>query len=121
MVLTGFTGGLNASRITLRAIDAQQPAPALTDGERGQRLFVAKGCVTCHRHAAVEARSTSAGATLTTKRYQPDYLARFLAHPPTREPYVPGEWQMPDLKLRDGEIASLVAFLNANAAPASQR
>jgi mono/diheme cytochrome c family protein len=120
-ILSGFPGGLNSSRISLHAIAAGQPAPAVTDAVRGQRLFVAKGCATCHRHNAVQARSTSAGATLTTKRYQPGYLASFLAHPPRREPYVDGEWQMPDMKLRDREIASLVAFLDADTMPTSQR
>jgi mono/diheme cytochrome c family protein len=120
-ILSGFSGSLNASRMTLIAIDERQPPPARTDAERGKQLFLAKGCHTCHRHDGVEGRSTGAGKNLTTKRYEPEYLTRFLAHPPQREPYVAGEWQMPDLKLREIEIAPLVAFLNSGAPSAAQR
>lgn len=112
-ILSGFSGQLNGSRITLQAIDRGQSAPAVSEAERGQRLFVAKGCITCHVHGAVEGRSTSAGPALTAKRYQPEYLKRFLAHPPQPEPFEPGRWQMPDLKLHDRDIASLMAFINA--------
>jgi mono/diheme cytochrome c family protein len=120
-ILSGFSGSLNAARVALLAIDEGQSAPVLTETERGRRLFAAKGCITCHAHRAVLGRSTSAGATLTARRYAPAYLANFLARPPQIEPYVAGEWQMPDLKLRDSEIAALVAFLNADTTGTSSR
>lgn len=110
---SGFSGPLNDSRITLQAIDRGRPAPAVSDAERGQRLFVAKGCITCHVHAAVEGRSVSAAAALTAKRYEPEHLQRILAHPPQAESFDPGRWQMPDLNLDEREIASLMAFINA--------
>lgn len=112
-ILSGFGGLLNSSRITLQAIDLGQPMPAVSERERGQRLFVAKGCITCHVYGADKSRSTSVGPALTRKRYQPEYLTRFLAHPPQVEPFEPGRWQMPDLQLHDRDIASLVVFINA--------
>jgi len=112
-IFSGFGGQLSGSRITLHVIEPARPSPAVSEPERGRRLFVAKGCVTCHVHGAVESRSTSAGPPLTAKRYQPEYLKRVLAHPPQAEPFEPGRWQMPDLKLHDKDIASLVAFINA--------
>jgi hypothetical protein len=119
-LLSGFGGAINSSRITLHAIDTGQRPRAASEKERGRRLFVAKGCNTCHVHAAVEGRSTSAGIALTSKRYDAEYLGRFLASPPRSEPFEPGRWQMPDLSLTNGEIASLVAFINA-AGGVSQR
>ena len=119
-ILSGFSGQLNNARITLPARDPGRPATVISDKERGQRLFVAKGCVTCHAHRAIEGRTTSIGPELTAKRYQPEYLKHFLAHPPQAEPFEPGRWQMPDLKLRDKEITSLVAFINAEQPPATR-
>ncbi len=112
-ILSGFGGQLNSSRITLEAIDPGRPAPAVSEAERGQRLFVAKGCITCHVHGAVEGRSTSVGPALTAKRYPAEYLKRFLAHSPQGEQFEPARWQMPDLKLHDKDIVLLMAFINA--------
>jgi hypothetical protein len=92
------------------------PIPALTAGEtmtrpasdadRGGRLFVAKGCVTCHVQIPV-------GPKLEGKRFDPTYLAGFLANPPAT-PRVPATGPMPNLGLDQREIASLVAYLNNN-------
>lgn len=79
---------------------------AVTDAERGERLFVSKGCVTCHVQIAV-------GPTLDGKRFDAAYLAGFLANPisPSHEP---GKPTMPKLGLQQREIASLVAYLNSD-------
>jgi hypothetical protein len=113
-ILSGFTGGLNSSRITVRAVASPDQAPVVSETERGRRLFAGKGCITCHVHRGVEASRVSTGAPdLTAKRYQPEYLKRVLVNPPQPQPRQPyAGWAMPDLKLRDTEIASLVAFLN---------
>jgi cytochrome c551/c552 len=112
-IFSGFAGASGAiSSIKIRAIEPDALVPALTATERGQRLFTAKGCVTCHVHSAAHGQSISSGAPeLTSKRYQPEYLKQLLANPPA--PRQTGGLAMPDLKLRDAEIASLVAFLNA--------
>lgn len=120
-IVTSFGGPRSGSRITLLAIGRGERAPVLSESERGRQLYVAKGCDACHAHGAVVGRSTAAGANLTTKRYAPEFLKQFLAHPPRREPFVPGEWQMPDLALQDKEIAALTAFLNADSAGTARR
>lgn len=108
--------GLGKSRVALLPIAAVAPgtAPAaLSDSERGRRLFVAKGCVSCHLHRAVAGSGTYAvGPELTERPLAPDYLARFLADPsvsPSNRGR--GDGAMPDLELDQAEIGALVAFL----------
>lgn len=81
------------------------PAVALTDIDRGERLFVAKGCVTCHVDAQI-------GPTLAGRRFEPAYLTAFLEKPRRISPTAP--MVMPDLGLKRREIASLVAYLNSD-------
>ena len=52
---------------------------------------------------------------LTARRYVPDYVAKFLADPessPIARNSVYRSMRMPNLNLKENEIASLVAFLN---------
>jgi mono/diheme cytochrome c family protein len=113
---SGF-GGRSTTLLPLQAI-AQDAAPprALSEVERGRRLFLAKGCFTCHVNTEVtRAPSLSIGPELTGRRYPADILARFLAHPesvqltqlPRTSPF-----RMPNLGLKDQEVASLVAMIN---------
>jgi hypothetical protein len=85
----------------------QAPAP-LAAAERGRRLFVAKGCVTCHERVDV-------GPRLAGRRYDVAWLTRFLDHPQQVRPAPEGRPQMPRLGLSQREIASLVAFVNGGA------
>ena len=87
-----------------------QPLPA---SERGRRMFAAMGCVTCHTHRGVgiTGEVSDVGPDLTNKRFEPEYLARFLANPSIKPP-TNGK-RMPSLGLRDKDIAPLVAFINA--------
>jgi mono/diheme cytochrome c family protein len=108
--------GFGNSRVTLlplRAIPAGSAAPApLAEGERGRRLFVAKGCITCHVHGGVEGSGVVAvGPDLTARRLAPDYLRQFLANPAIAARSGPA--QMPNLDLKPQEIAALTAFINA--------
>jgi len=82
--------------------------------ERGRRLFVSQGCVTCHVHRAVEitGQMSAFGPELTDRRLSADYLAKFLANPSIK-PETPGKPQMPNLDMREKEIIPLVAFLTA--------
>ena len=52
--------GFNANEMTLlplTVIDAGSPSPVpLSPAARGEHLFVAKGCIGCHRHQQVAAR-----------------------------------------------------------------
>jgi hypothetical protein len=86
---------------------------AFPEPERGRRMFAALGCVTCHTHRAVgiAGEVSDFGPDLTDRRFAPDYLARFLADPSIKPP-TNGK-RMPNLGLRDKDIAPLVAFIYA--------
>ena len=104
--------GFGNSRVTLvpmEVTEANAPAPAaLLAGERGRRLFVAKGCVTCHVHRDVKGSGRVAvGPELSTRGLAPEYLQRFLADPSSTG----SSNRMPNLNLKPAEIASLIAFL----------
>jgi cytochrome c553 len=113
--ITVWTGFFR-SRITLLPIPVLNPgrtAPALADAERGRRLFVAKGCLTCHAHDDVSGSGeVNIGPRLSGRRYDPDYLSRFLADPGLARAPASTGFDMPDLGLREPEITALVAFLN---------
>ena len=96
------------------AIDAAAKAPALDTEERGRQLFASAGCVTCHTHVAVkmEPLLKNAAPDLSNKRFAADYLAKFLADPSIK-PKSPDMMQMPNMRLRENDIASLVAFINS--------
>lgn len=102
--------GFRNSKITLMPMRVVAPGSessrSLSDAERGQRLFVAKGCVTCH----VETR---VGPDLTGKRFDVGYLSHFLADPRSVALPRQGELQMPNLGLKPPEIAALVAYINS--------
>jgi len=76
-------------------------------GHPGLRLFTAKGCVGCHRHLEVNPEhKTDTKFDLTGRRFQQDYLKKFLADPSIK----PAE--MPNLNLKQDEIEALAAFIN---------
>lgn len=79
----------------------------LSPGEEGAALFRAKGCVSCHRHAAVAQGGTSIGPDLTAYEADPAFLRRWLADPAAVRPGT----LMPDLELDEDEIEVLIAFL----------
>ena len=113
-----INSGFGKSRAVLlpwRVVDSSAAAPAaLSEVERGRRLFAAKGCVSCHVHKAVnlEGELQNFGPDLTTKRFGPGYLEQFLANPTIKQP-ANGGMQMPNPQLKRPEIATLVAFINS--------
>ena len=106
--------GFNGNVTTLPAMKviaggAAVPTP-FTLATRGVRLFTAKGCVGCHRHQEVNPeRQTDAKFDLTTRRFDPDYLKKFLADPSIRTT------DMPNLKLKTDEIEALAVFIDKTA------
>lgn len=111
-IRSGF-GPSNLTLLPIRAIAAGSPAPASrTEAERGQRLFVAKGCVTCHVHGATNKQSMVPGPDLTHKRFEEAYLKGWLANPGKLTPNL--SLEMPNLQLKSQEIAALVSFLNSD-------
>ncbi len=105
---------VTAVRGTVEAHLTKMGLIPLPDAERGRRMFVAKGCVSCHVHSAVgiAGEVSDYGPNLSDRKFPPDYLARFLADPSIKPP-TNGK-RMPNLSLREKEIAPLVAFINAD-------
>jgi mono/diheme cytochrome c family protein len=121
-----INSSFGASRVTLLPVTAleqgRRPPMTLAQTERGRRLFVAKGCVTCHVHGAVRQQNGFAdeiGPNLTERRFPAEYLAQFLANPSMVQPRR-GSMGMPNLNLKQTEIASLTAFINAGEAHAQR-
>lgn len=105
---------------TVPEVDAQSSSsfempvdPSISQVELGRRLFLAKGCISCH---------------VNTKANRSDYwtvemgapnLSNFSASPEAlrlrlKDPtLVNSETQMPNLNLSDAEIEALIAFINS--------
>jgi len=77
----------------------------------GKALFSAKGCVSCHHHAAIAGSGTfgEGNPDLTTNRWSVDYLRTWLQNPVAVKPNT----YMPNLGLKRDEIEALIAFLSA--------
>ena len=109
---SGF-GRSKAMLLPIAAVGAAQGRMSIAEPERGRRLFAAKGCVSCHVHGGVDvAGEVQQAPDLTNRRFPADYLAKFLANPAIKTPTMPN-LRMPNLGLRQAEIASLVAFINS--------
>jgi hypothetical protein len=112
----GINSGFGKSRLALLPVTAVAPgatAPLSSVASRGKRLFVAKGCVTCHLHPEVTGsgnESIPAGPPLGVRKVAADTLATILAMGVDRGT---GN-RMPDLELKPAEIASLTTFLNGS-------
>ena len=103
-IRSGF-GRSDLKLLPMAVVKPGTSAVAVTDVDRGERLFVAKGCVTCHVDAKI-------GPTLDGRRFEATYLAGFLAKPRRINPTAP--MVMPNLGLEQREITSLVAYLTAD-------
>ncbi len=82
------------------------------DQERGRRMFASMGCITCHVHGdvGITGQVSGAGPDLTGRSFPADYLAKFLTNPSIK-PSTNGN-RMPNLGLREKDIAPLIAFIN---------
>ncbi len=103
--------GFHSSETTLLPLEAVaadgRSVPVLSQTEQGRRLFVAKGCATCHLGGVV-------GPDLAGVRLPPDFLKRFLANPAILASVSNRPFRMPNLNLKSGEIDALVAYLNTD-------
>jgi cytochrome c553 len=111
VIRSGF-GNSNSKLLPVRVVSASARVDAMAPAERGKHLFVAKGCAGCHTHQTVGAETLAdIGPDLTTQRFQADYLVKYLRDPSIKTPTTRTQ-RMPDLELKEPEIAALVAFLN---------
>ena len=120
MLISGFVivTSLQAAASPNAAPAQIQPASQTSSREiiaRGRALFVAKGCVVCHRHDNVAAYRAmdfqfDNVPNLTNTKLNAEYLDSWLKDPQSIKPNA----EMPNLKLEKAEIDALVAFLTAN-------
>jgi cytochrome c oxidase subunit 2 len=120
ITLTGL--GLTARSSALAEAAPQAPTlPNSATVAQGRALFIAKGCIVCHRHAAVDTERQrfgsqfvqfAIGPDLPTLATDPQLLQAWLKNPPSLKPGT----DMPNLKLNQAEIEALTAFL-LNRAP----
>jgi mono/diheme cytochrome c family protein len=95
----------------MEAVAASQHAVPVPRARRGEQLFVAKGCNSCHAHGQIGRQPlVPLGSDLTDKRYSDVLLSMLLADPSFLPPT--GGFGMPNLNLRPREIEALVAFIN---------
>jgi cytochrome c551/c552 len=91
--------------------------PALAARERGQMLFVAKGCNTCHSNTDLtdrpENQVITVGPELGGRHLAREYVIQKMKNPASQI--------MPDLGLSDGDVAALAVFLSGDRAAASGR
>ncbi len=119
-VYSGF-GNSNLTLMPVPAVSPGRAAPEIVAAERGRRLFVAKGCVTCHVHPDVPSSGVvDVGPDLTGRRFTADYLQRFLADPNIATTRGANGFEMPNLNLAPREIAALAAFLNGTTAQSGE-
>jgi mono/diheme cytochrome c family protein len=115
-----INSGFGSSHVDLdpiAVIGAGQSSPAYAAAERGRRLFVAKGCVTCHMHGDVAGSGVvQVGPELTALRLPADFLQKFLADPSILPAAQQTNGGMPNLELKPAEIAALVSFINGEGA-----
>jgi mono/diheme cytochrome c family protein len=102
-----------ATLLPIKAIRPDSPAPpALSQVARGEQLFVAKGCITCHVNNEVAVPNTlPAGPELTGRKFPADFLKQFLADPAKTKGKAPTD-TMPNLNLSKDEINAVEAFIN---------
>lgn len=117
--LTISSGLFDAAQVSLPVVKAGGTPVSFAADERGERLFSATGCATCHRHEATsQTRSTEAGPALTGRHYPANLLVAQIRSP---KPCVTGAPCMPVLGLSEADMASLAAFLNRDLRQVAQR
>jgi mono/diheme cytochrome c family protein len=100
--------GFGPSKTTMRPIAATAtgaPVMAMSEPERGQHLFAAKGCVTCH--VEMKVIPTDIRAT----RYDEKFVKQLLADPSSMPRRHSAGVEMPNLNLKPAEISALAAYL----------
>ena len=96
--------------VAVVASGASRPPMALA--ERGQALFVAKGCNTCHANSDLSSRPDNTvltvGPALGGRHLPSELVIQKVKHPASET--------MPDLRLTDAEAAAIAAFVSGERA-----
>ncbi len=126
-IRSGFSGG-GWGDLTLMSIPvtrAGRARPVLAEAERGHRLFVAKGCGTCHVNGDVPEfaamnRVMAVAPELTGRRLEAAYVRQRLTNPSSLPKIGDTPVRMPDLALSEGEVSALVSFISGSSERASR-
>jgi hypothetical protein len=100
--------GFGPSKTTMRplaAVAAGAPVVAMGDAERGQHLFTAKGCETCHVEMKV------IPTDVRTNKYDEKFVQQLLTDPAAMPKRHKAGVEMPNLHLKPAEISALTAYL----------
>jgi len=104
-------GASNLSLYPIRVVAAGTQPVALSAKQRGQELFVAKGCNACHVNSDLTDRpdnqSLTVGPALGGRPLARDYVLAKIKNPNSQI--------MPDLGLSDAEAKAIAAFVSASA------
>ena len=113
-IISGW-GASNLSLYPVQVVAAGAQPPSLSPIERGQMLFVAKGCNACHANSDLADRpdnqSLVVGPALGGRHLARDYTMQKIKNPNSQI--------MPDLGLSDTESAAIAAFLSGDRSTAS--
>jgi mono/diheme cytochrome c family protein len=119
-VFLTIKSGFGNSELRLYAqpvVAAGATRPAMAAVERGQALFVAKGCNACHANGDLLNRPANqqiaVGPELGGRRLAREYVIQKVKHPASE--------LMPDLGLSDIEAAAIAAFLSGDRAATGGR
>ena len=100
--------GFGPSKTTMKPIRvfaAGAPVVAMSAAERGEQLFTAKGCVTCHVEMKVIPVDVRNG------KYDEKFVKQLLADPKSMPKRYNVGLDMPNLNLKPAEITALAAYL----------
>jgi mono/diheme cytochrome c family protein len=120
-IKSGFSGG-GWGDLTLMPIPVIRPGqakPTFTLAEQGHRLFVAKGCGSCHVNGdvpeyAAANRVIGVGPELTGRRLEAAYVRQRLTHPSSLPKIGDSPVRMPELGLASAEVDALVALVTGS-------
>ena len=109
-ILGGVLGAREMETAVAQDEVVETAVSAIAPENMGEALFVAKGCISCHRNDNISMAKNmhEIGPNLTNYKGHSNYLTTWLNNPSDIKP----ETMMPRLNLSDAEISELVTFLS---------
>ena len=116
-IISGW-GASNLTLYPIRVVAAGAAAPAaLNARDRGQTLFIAKGCNSCHSNTDLTDRpdnqSLTVGPALGGRQLARDYVLQKIKNPNSQI--------MPNLGLSDAEAQAIASFVTASSPGSADR